>query len=580
MAFASTAGTLAIAAIGFIGMLGSDHGLSVSTTATSAVLNQKQADMMHDSLRADVLFAILTGPEGAAEDREAAQAELARHVADFESSIAALQKLPLDPEIRTNVDAVVPLLAAYISKAEEASGAALADTAAGRALMPNFNAAFTDLEGAMEVLGERIEDFGNSAGIQAQAQNWVWLQIMAVMSILVAGGTFVSNHILSNSISRPLAVVTLDIEAVSRGDLDQPAQDIDRNDEVGSIAKAVSLLREKLVEAREAERERLEGTQQRVVSALGVGLRNLADGDLTRTIPNDFPQEYAGLRDDYNRAVETLRDTIARIVDASRTIRKETGEIRSASANLSQRTENQAATLEETAAALEELTANVASAARGAREVEGIVNETRLDAAKSGEIVRNAVEAINGIKQSSEEISTIIGLIEDIAFQTNLLALNAGVEAARAGEAGRGFAIVASEVRTLAQRTFEASSNIKSLIGKSAALVTRGVAEVGLTGKSIEKIVESVNNISTLVTSIASGASEQSVGLGEINLGVGELDTVTQQNAAMVNDSLSATGKLQENVDTLFELVAKFTTSADQEVGQQTAEQRSFGRAA
>ncbi|MGY9046045.1 MAG: HAMP domain-containing protein [Rhodobacterales bacterium] len=371
--------------------------------------------MMHDSLRADVLFAILTGPEGAAEDREAAQAELARHVADFESSIAALQKLPLDPEIRTNVDAVVPLLAAYISKAEEASGAALADTAAGRALMPNFNAAFTDLEGAMEVLGERIEDFGNSAGIQAQAQNWVWLQIMAVMSILVAGGTFVSNHILSNSISRPLAVVTLDIEAVSRGDLDQPAQDIDRNDEVGSIAKAVSLLREKLVEAREAERERLEGTQQRVVSALGVGLRNLADGDLTRTIPNDFPQEYAGLRDDYNRAVETLRDTIARIVDASRTIRKETGEIRSASANLSQRTENQAATLEETAAALEELTANVASAARGAREVEGIVNETRLDAAKSGEIVRNAVEAINGIKQSSEEISTIIGLIEDFS---------------------------------------------------------------------------------------------------------------------------------------------------------------------
>ncbi|MGY9046044.1 MAG: methyl-accepting chemotaxis protein [Rhodobacterales bacterium] len=160
------------------------------------------------------------------------------------------------------------------------------------------------------------------------------------------------------------------------------------------------------------------------------------------------------------------------------------------------------------------------------------------------------------------------------------MALNAGVEAARAGEAGRGFAIVASEVRTLAQRTFEASSNIKSLIGKSAALVTRGVAEVGLTGKSIEKIVESVNNISTLVTSIASGASEQSVGLGEINLGVGELDTVTQQNAAMVNDSLSATGKLQENVDTLFELVAKFTTSADQEVGQQTAEQRSFGRAA
>ena len=242
----------------------------------------------------------------------------------------------------------------------------------------------------------------------------------------------------------------------------------------------------------------------------------------------------------------------------ARLIQKEAEDIGRQSGELSQRTETQAATLEETAAALDELTGNVKTAADGATEDEGIVQKTRAEADSSGEIVKQTVTAMSEIESSSRQISTIIAVIDDIAFQTNLLALNAGVEAARAGEAGRGFAVVASEVRELAQRSSEAAQQIKDLIGSSSDQVARGVKLVDETGAALNAITERVVNIATLMSGMASGANEQSRGLAEINLGDGQLDKVTQQNASMVESADVASQTLRQQAATLNEIVSRF----------------------
>ena len=187
-----------------------------------------------------------------------------------------------------------------------------------------------------------------------------------------------------------------------------------------------------------------------------------------------------------------------------------------------------------------------------------MVTETKGDAEKSGEVVRKAVEAMGGIEKSSQQISQIIGVIDEIAFQTNLLALNAGVEAARAGDAGRGFAVVASEVRALAQRSAEAAKEIKALISTSTAQVGEGVQLVAETGKSLERIVAKVAEINTVVSDIAAGAQEQATGLQQVNTAVNEMDKVTQQNAAMAEEATAASRSLASESDQLMSLVGQF----------------------
>ncbi len=249
---------------------------------------------------------------------------------------------------------------------------------------------------------------------------------------------------------------------------------------------------------------------------------------------------------------------MAKMVEATTSIRNGANEISHATDDLSHRTESQAATLEETAAALDELTASVKSAADGARSVENTMEAAKKEAEVSGEVVQSAVSAMTEIEQSSNHISQIISVIDDIAFQTNLLALNAGVEAARAGEAGKGFAVVASEVRALAQRSSDAAMEIKTLIGDSSKQVARGVDLVGKAGEARDSIVGQVSHISKLVSGIAEGAVEQSTGLNEINTGVTQLDQVTQQNAAMVEEATAAGHLLNTDASKLADLIAIF----------------------
>jgi len=549
---------LFIAALGYVGLKRSNAGLETSITATTAVLNQKQADMMHDALRSDVLFAILTGPNGTAEDRQTVTSDLADHVAEFENAISQLQSLPLPPPIRESVDEVVPLLDAYVASAQEIVRLALTSSAAGRAKLADFMIAFSDLETSMETLGEQIESRGSAVGAAAHQANTVVKNILILGAALAAGALALVTRVIARSISHPLIEVKQGLTQLADGNLATRIGGTGRQDEIGEIATALEVLRDRLQQAKEQETEMLQGAQQRVVRALSVGLRNLSTGNLTQPIDEPFAEDYETLRLDFNNTLDTLTQTIGQVVEASESIRARSAEISHASEDLSVRTENQAAKLEETAAALDELTASVKSAAESAREVEKVVNQARTEATESGTVVQGAVDAMNEIEQSSEQISQIIGVIDDIAFQTNLLALNAGVEAARAGDAGRGFAVVASEVRALAQRSSAAAKEIKLLISASTQHVDRGVDQVGRAGSALARIVDRVTEISSLVSDIASGAREQSVGLAEVNIGVTQLDQVTQHNAAMVEESTAASLALKQEAAGMATLVAQF----------------------
>ncbi len=314
------------------------------------------------------------------------------------------------------------------------------------------------------------------------------------------------------------------------------------------------------IDAADNVRAAMEGDQRRVVDTLRAALAQLSDGDLTAVIETAFGADHEGLRRDFNAATANLRTAMCEVIDNAATIRAETTEITASAQDLSRRTEQQAATLEQTAAALDQMTSSVQSAAEGAGFANRMVAEAKENAERSGSVVREAVAAMGEIAASSERISRITGVIDEIAFQTNLLALNAGVEAARAGEAGRGFAVVASEVRALAQRSSDAAREIAGLISASSGQVRRGVDLVGEAGRALAGIERSVQEIFLRVSEIAVSAREQSAGLGEINAAVNQLDQVTQQNAAMFQQTSAAGLSLSREAEALSRTTGRFRT--------------------
>ncbi|UDF29146.1 UNVERIFIED_ORG: methyl-accepting chemotaxis protein [Roseateles sp. XES5] len=401
--------------------------------------------------------------------------------------------------------------------------------------------------------------------------------------ILAAGGLLIiaAAYAIVKSVTRPVLSLKAAMQAIADEDVSKDVPETDRKDEIGEMAKVVSVLRQSVAERaelriREGEQqarlddERSEGERrQRRVSqgqtdamqTVGEALERLANGDLTVSIDSIAP-EYAKLREDFNRAVDALSSVINAIAHSTDIVHGSASGIAEAANNLSHRTEQQAASLEETAAALDEITATVRNASERASEASRMVAETKQSTGRSGTIVRDAIEAMRGIDGSTQRITEIIGVIDGIAFQTNILALNAAVEAARAGESGRGFAVVAAEVRALAQRSARAAREIKGLIGNSAAEVGTGVALVRSTGDALTEIETLVNRVNDQVTSIATSAREQATGLAEVNTAVTQLDQMTQQNAALVEESTAAAQTLTQESEHLKVLLGNFRLNA------------------
>ena len=395
-------------------------------------------------------------------------------------------------------------------------------------------------------------------------------------------------------ISGPLSTMTDAMRRLASGDTSIAVPAVGQKDEIGHMADAVQSFKRAAIEKasleREAEAARAQGEAERrrndearaeaaqhladVVEGIGRGLDQLARGALTFRLDRSFAADYEKLRTDFNDAMAKLADTLTVVATNTSAIRSGTGEISTAADDLSRRTEQQAASLEQTAAALDEVTATVRKTSQSAGHARDVVGTAKADAETSSAVVRQAVEAMSGIERSAREISQIIGVIDEIAFQTNLLALNAGVEAARAGEAGRGFAVVASEVRALAQRSAEAAKEIKGLISASGRQVEQGVALVDRTGQALERILGQVAELSTIVTEIAASAQEQAAGLDQINTAINQMDQVTQQNAAMVEESTAASHALSRETEELSSLVGRFQLGERQAAAAPAAARR------
>ncbi|HBT02784.1 methyl-accepting chemotaxis protein [Salipiger marinus] len=373
--------------------------------------------------------------------------------------------------------------------------------------------------------------------------------------------------LLSSSL-RPLYAISARLETMATGDLQAPVPHLQRGDELGATARAVEVFRQRLTEARaqDAAVATRRAEQDRVVGALREGLARLAQRDLAARIETEggtpFPEEYEALRHDFNAGIASLEAAMAEVAAVAAGVRGASEEIGTSSDDLAHRVEEQAGTLESSAAALDQLARTGQEIAETAERADGLAQTSRRLSSESELVLRKAIEAIRRIEDASVKINQIISAIDDIAFQTNLLALNAGVEAARAGEAGRGFAVVASEVRSLAQTAAEAAQEIKTLIRDSNDEVREGSSLVQQTGASLGQVLEQVDGLGALISEIALAVRGQTNGLSEINEGVQRLETMTQHNAAVVEELNAAGQSLNTEAHRLSDTLAVFRSDS------------------
>ncbi|MCE7028823.1 methyl-accepting chemotaxis protein [Jiella avicenniae] len=435
----------------------------------------------------------------------------------------------------------------------------------------------------LDVLGETMllaigED---EETMLASADDLAYYALATTLAIVLAMALV--GFLVSARLTRPLADLAGLMNRLTDGDKTIAIDTLGRKDEIGAMSRALDSFKRNAIEKDEieaatlakdhqlaeereqtsAERERSAQELEHTVRILANGMKALAAGRLDTRITTRFPDALESLRHDYNRSLEQLSATILSISQAATHVRQESFELQESSEELSRRTERQAATLEETVASLAETNDSLRGSLARCDDAVKTTERTVADAGRSSQVVSQAIAAMERIEASSKEIETIIGVIDEIAFQTNLLALNAGVEAARAGEAGKGFAVVAQEVRELAQRSANAAAEIGKLIQRSTSEVEGGVSLVRRTGQSLNAIEGNIQTVNAALEGIAETSRDQARRLGEISAAMGELDQVTQQNAAMVEQTTNAIQSLAGEGDRLSGLVETFALPAE-----------------
>ena len=455
---------------------------------------------------------------------------------------------------------------------------AAADAAKITTSLDVLSAKFHDHEDAVNQLVDMGTVYGKAKENEAASQTTFLQNTNYTLGGLLIMLSISTTIFLRRRAIAPIKQITETMTHMAKGHLEEAPPHLKRHDEIGAMARALAIFRDAGLAKRqlegEAEQSRLATNEERenrekervaeanalrfAIEQLGGGLNNLFNCDLSSTLDRSFDAKFETLRGDFNASVLTLQSTLGKILGETDHLRKQGHEMNSAANDLSRRTEQQAAALEETAAALEQVASTVKTSTVRVNETRDLVKEARRSATQSSGVVNEAICAMQRIESASGEIKSIISVIDEIAFQTNLLALNAGVEAARAGEAGKGFAVVAQEVRELAQRSAKASKEIRDLIGKSGEQVTNGVKLVQSTGSALTQIEDFVTRIDSNIDSIATAAREQSVGLQEISTSVNTLDQMTQQNAAMVEETNAVSQTIAEATTALSAMIGAF----------------------
>jgi len=462
-----------------------------------ALKRQMSADQAHDALRADVLAALLAAETKDAAEEKEVRADLAEHSKLFRESISQIEAMPLDAATASAVNKVKPALIDYLDQASKVIALAFTDRAAADAKMDGFMVSFKALEKEMAALSEQIEEQSKQTQAASESIAKQTRRAIVVALVLSSIALLIVGWRISRSIVQPILRAVQIAETVAAGDLSSQVE-VRGSDETAQLLAALKRMNDNLAG---------------VVASVRSGSDNIATGSNEISIGNQ---------------------------------------------NLSQRTEEQASNLQQTAASMEQITATVRNNADTARQAAALAGSTSEAAVRGGTAVGQVVSTMGEITQASNKISDIIGVIDGIAFQTNILALNAAVEAARAGEHGRGFAVVAAEVRMLAQRSAVAAKEIKTLIQSSAERVEAGSRQAGDAGRTMDEIVAQVQRVTLLIGEISGATDEQTTGIGQVSDAVTQLDEVTQQNAALVEESAAAAESLKVQAQRLVEAVAVF----------------------
>jgi methyl-accepting chemotaxis protein len=488
-------------------------------------------------------------------------AKLRKMEADYKRRINHWRAQDLDPETRAKLDAALAPAGQFWETLNKKFLPAVLhedfETAIGA--HEELAQTFVSQQKAVNELTSTIDAETTQATAESGSILTITMIVLTVIMGAVVALVALAVSMLNRRIVQPVVETSDLMKRMGAGEYNITVTGQDRDDEIGEMAKAMEVFRGAGIEKLAAEER-----QAHVVREVARGLEALAGGDMTYTITEPFSSEYERLRTSFNQTVWGLEQSLSYVAGSAQSVHTGSTEIRAASEDLARRTEQQAASLEETTAAMGQVTSMVGETARSAVEVRGAVSAAHKDASEGGEVVRQAVNAMDAIEKSSQEISQIINVIDGISFQTNLLALNAGVEAARAGDAGKGFAVVANEVRALAQRSADAAKDIKNLITTSTGQVSHGVALVGETGKMLERIATKINEINALINEIATGTETQAANLQQVNGAVTDMDKMTQQNAAMVEESTAAARSLAAEADELAALVSRFRLKSAQ----------------
>ncbi len=618
--FVSVLCALALGLIGYRSTVQLSDDMVAASQASTALSASTQADMMHDALRGDAYAVNLALYRNEVQEIPEIQAAVREHAKSFRDSIEAVDAMDLSPTIEVALKDVKPKLEDYIQEAEIMVG--LRDQTGPNVHSPKlevvtaksagFLGKFNELEKAMAALSGSIEKLNTDAAAasQATAASTKKLQIstgVTVTVLLLAVAVIVTRRVM-NTVGGEPADVLANANEIASGNLDVAihVRDGDTSSVLASIKKMQASLTTMIGHAQRAADEAREGERMRaemdievgtLIQAAGAGdfthritmagkegffktlgdsMNNLMDtcetglsavvqvlnalsrGDLTQSMDGNFSGTFGRLKTDSNATVDNLKELIDNIRSASDSIHMASREIAASNMDLSHRSENQASSLEETAASMEQLAATVKQNAENARQANQLAVAASSIAQKGGNLVKEVVVTMDSINESSRRIVDIISVIDGIAFQTNILALNAAVEAARAGEQGRGFSVVASEVRSLAQRSATAAQEIKQLISDSVGKIEGGSLLVKETGDTMSKIVESVGHVTDIMGSIATASAEQSQGIDQVNRAVTQMEDVTQQNAAQVEEAAAAAKSLEDQARQMLEAVSVF----------------------
>ena len=369
----------------------------------------------------------------------------------------------------------------------------------------------------------------------------------------------VANPVINENHERQGTIVEW-VDRTSEVIVEKEIENIVNNVKAGELSSRLQLSDKKgFIKTLSTDINELSDVIENVFSNINNTMQSLATGELSNKITaTDYQGVYLECKNHINSSIDNLAKTVTQINESAGGIKTSSEEIASGNNNLSQRAEQQAANLEETASSMEELTSTVINNTENAKQANQVASKAKVLAEQGGDIVKSAIHAMEEINQSSNKISEMIGVIDEIAFQTNLLALNASVEAARAGDHGRGFSVVATEVRNLAQRSAKAAKESKSLIQASVKNVTSGSEFVNKTGNSLAQIVNSVKDVNDIVAEITNASIEQSQGIEQVNQAVSQMDEITQQNAALAEQASAASISMSEEAKNMSKLLSFF----------------------